>query len=190
MPFQTLPHGVSAAELDALEAYPSNLPEPLVAAILHDPMMEREGRTTAILVHGFVYEHEASGARIEVPESFITDFASIPQVVQFAIPPFGRHAKAAVLHDWLYAIGELGKRDFADRIFIDAMAELAVDPKRRAVMHQAVRLFGGGGYEQRDRAWSKSWGNWRTGEYTAAPSPRSDYFQEKWPKPPRNEFRP
>lgn len=181
MPFRTLG--------DETLEYTPNLPEALVVAVLdHD--IEREGRTTAVLVHSFLYQHPASGAEIVVPENFITDFASIPAAVRFAIPPFGRHAKAAVLHDWIYAIGEPGKRAFADRIFKDAMKELNVDSERRKVMYQAVHLFGEAGYERAAQDWPESWGDWRKGVRVAPAKAREDFFMSKWRKPPRANYSP
>lgn len=188
MPFKTLP--LKDEALAGAEYLPS-LPEPLVVAVLDEPQMEREGRTTAILVHGFIYDHAQSGAQIVVPENFLTDFASIPRAARFAFPPFGRHAKAAVLHDWLYAVGEPGRKSFADRIFLDAMEELQVDAAARQIMYESVRLFGGGGYDAADEDWRLSWGDWRTGKYHPGPTPdRAQFFVAHWPKKPRPDYDP
>lgn len=183
MPFNSI------QERSALEAWPVTMPRPLVVAILDGPE-EREGRTTAILADGFVYSHPASGAEMSVPEGFITDFASIPAVVRGLFPPFGRHAKAAVLHDWLYLVGETGQRAFADRIFIDAMQELGVSGFRRKTMHAAVRAGGGGGYRREGLGWDKAFGDWRTGERIPAATRREDWYQAGWRKPPRADYKP
>lgn len=37
-----------------------------------------------------------------VPKGFVTDFASVPEILQGLIPPTGRYGKAAVIHDYLY----------------------------------------------------------------------------------------
>jgi len=195
MPFRTLPQGdpmvLEARRLPepmVLETT-RNLPEPLVVAILDKPR-EREGRTTAALVYGFIYDHPASGAGILVPEGFVSDFASIPAAARFAFLPFGRHAKAAVLHDWLYAVGEPGRRWFADQVFDDAMAELEVDPGMRRTMYQAVHLFGQPAYASAARDWARSWADWRSGELVPLPRPRSDHFSSTWPRPPSPDYRP
>ncbi|MGA1342703.1 MAG: DUF1353 domain-containing protein, partial [Hyphomonas sp.] len=65
---------------------------------------------------------------------------------QGLIQPFGRHAPAAVLHDYLYAIGQKKARALADRLFLNAMREAGVPAIRRSVMYRMVRLFGAGGY--------------------------------------------
>ncbi len=172
-----------------LEAYPANLPRPLVVAILDGPQ-EREGRTTAVVTQSFTYAHPDSGAEISVPEGYVTDFASIPAVARGVFPPFGRHAKAAVLHDWLYQVGEPHRKAFADRIFLDAMKELGVSAARRVPMYAAVRVGGGGAYARAASTWTTGFGNWRTGDPMPPPGAREDYFSSRWPTPPNPGYTP
>ena len=77
-----------------------------------------------------------------VPAGFRTDFASVPRVVVWLIPRFGRYTLAAVLHDWLTTeglrTGVVSSRD-ADGIFRRVMAELQVPPVRRWLMWAGVR---------------------------------------------------
>lgn len=184
MPFTTLPQTT-----DGLEAYPLSMPKPLVVAVL-DRQSEKEGRTTAIVTYGFAYAHPASGARMEVPAGYITDFASIPAPVRGVFPPFGRHAKAAVLHDWLYLIGEPGQKPFADRVFLDAMEELGVSWARRNAMYKAVQIGGGGGYRREWRSWREAFGDWRTGDRLNPNTERTDHYQAKWPAAPNPGYKP
>ncbi len=118
----------------------------LAVSILAD--MERGGRTMAVVTRAYTYYHELRGemVSIDVPEGFVTDFASVPKLLHFLIPPFGRHAPAAVLHDYVYAIGQKKARKLADRLFLYAMQESGVDFLRRSVMYRMVRLFGWRGY--------------------------------------------
>lgn len=62
---------------------------------------------------------------IEVPEGFITDFASIPQVFHSIIPPMQRVlVKSSVLHDYLCVMNELTKRkckDFTNQDILDGV---------------------------------------------------------------------
>ena len=52
------------------------------------------------------------GARIEIPEGFITDFASIPRGLWNILPPQHAHVgKAGVIHDWLYRYRSTGTGD-------------------------------------------------------------------------------
>lgn len=115
-------------------------------AILAD--MAKQGRTLAVVTRPYIYYHEIKGIEISVtvPEGFVTDFASIPGPAQILIQPFGRHAPAAVLHDFLYALGQKKARAYADRLFLHAMQESGVSFFRRSLMFRMVRLFGGRGY--------------------------------------------
>jgi len=88
---------------------------------------------------------EARRIAVVAPERYVTDFASIPAWARWAIAPFGRHSEAAVIHDWLYALGskkDRAARKRADDIFRLALRNLGVGIIRRNLMHRAVR-FGG-----------------------------------------------
>jgi hypothetical protein len=84
--------------------------------------------------------------RIIVKVGFVTDLASIPKLFWNILPPFGRYTAAAVVHDYLYQAHEHTQRH-ADAIFLAAMTELKVSRWKRAVMHRAVRAFGGASYK-------------------------------------------
>ncbi len=60
---------------------------------------EEQGRPVVRLLSGFLAQGYC------VPPGFKTDFASIPTVIRWLIPVFGRSCRAAVLHDWLCHIG-------------------------------------------------------------------------------------
>ena len=82
---------------------------------------------------------------IKVPAGFVTDLASVPRVLWSILPPHGRYAKAAIVHDYLYDYG-IGTRKRADDIFLEGMEVLGVPKWRRYVMYWAVRMFGRGAY--------------------------------------------
>jgi hypothetical protein len=140
-----------------------NMPRPLKVSIC-DKAQEREGRTTGVLIDSFGYLDEIEKLRITVPRQFRTDFASIPGWARAIVSPFGRHAKAAVLHDWLYAIGEPGLKDIADRVFDHAMKELEVEDWARKLMYRAVRIGGAGGYANAEKDWPATFADEATGD--------------------------
>ena len=78
-----------------------------------------------------------------VPPRFRTDFASVPRVVTWLIPRYGRYTKAAIIHDYLCDVavprGEISRAD-ADGVFRRALRELGVAFLRRWLMWAAVRL--------------------------------------------------
>lgn len=106
----------------------------------------RQGRRVAVLIDDWLYCYPMTGEVFLVPRGYETDFASIPPAARWAISPFGNHAEAAVIHDWLYAVGEREKRLEADQIFRYAMKEANVNIVRRNLMYEAVRRGGESAY--------------------------------------------
>ncbi|EJJ3958770.1 DUF1353 domain-containing protein [Salmonella enterica subsp. enterica serovar Sandiego] len=82
---------------------------------------------------------------IEVPAGFVTDLATIPRIFWTILPPDGKYAKAAIIHDWMYDNALRTKKE-ADLIFLDGMTVLGVLKWKRTIMYWAVRLFGRGMY--------------------------------------------
>lgn len=78
---------------------------------------------------------------IAVPAGFETDFASIPRVLWSIAPPMGQWGLAAVVHDFCYRTGLLERKE-ADRVFLEAMADLGVRWITRWAMYLAVRAAG------------------------------------------------
>lgn len=106
------------------------------------PMIaEKLGRHRWRLAEMLVFEHD--GYRIEVPEGFVTDFASVPRI-PFVFTLFGnRGHAAAVIHDWLYQQHPVGiSKVDADELFRIALIEEGVKPWRARSMWLAVATFG------------------------------------------------
>ncbi|EAQ7975984.1 DUF1353 domain-containing protein [Salmonella enterica] len=82
---------------------------------------------------------------ISVPAGFITDLASVPRIFWTPLPPDGKYAKAAIIHDYLYDNALRTKKE-ADLIFLDEMTVLGVPKWKRIVMYLAIRWFGRGMY--------------------------------------------
>jgi hypothetical protein len=80
--------------------------------------------------------------RLVVPAGFLTDFATVPRVVVWLIPRFGRYTLAAILHDWLVTqglrSGVVTSRE-ADGLFRRVMRESGVPVLRRWLMWCGVR---------------------------------------------------
>ncbi|HAT1685296.1 TPA: DUF1353 domain-containing protein, partial [Klebsiella oxytoca] len=68
-----------------------------------------------------------------------------PRILWTFLPPDGRYAKAAIIHDWMYDNALRTKKE-ADLIFLDGMTVLGVPKWKRRVMYLAVRVFGRGQY--------------------------------------------
>ncbi|EHA0572220.1 DUF1353 domain-containing protein [Salmonella enterica] len=82
---------------------------------------------------------------IEVPAGFVTDLASVPRIFWTLLPPDGKYAKAAIIHDYLYD-NALRTKQEADLIFLDGMTVLGVPHWKCTIMYLAVRWFGRGMY--------------------------------------------
>lgn len=92
------------------------------------------------------YLTEDNSDIIVVPAGFITDLASVPRIMWSFLPPDGKYAKAAIVHDYLYDNGLRTKKQ-ADLIFLDAMRVLGVPRWKRTIMYLAVNYFGKGSYD-------------------------------------------
>lgn len=145
---------------------PRTIPvDPLFAA-------EREGRPLYVVTRAIALRTQLGWLRI--PRGYVTDFGSIPGLAALLtllmLQPLGRHAWAALAHDWLYAIGEPGLRQAADGVFLDRMKLDGVGGLKRSVMHAAVRAGGGGPYA-RARSWwdSENFADPETGLYPTGP---------------------
>jgi len=83
---------------------------------------------------------------ILVPKGFKTDLASVPRIFWNIVPPHGKYAKAAIVHDYLY-VEAYKTKEYADNIFYEAMGVLGVPEWKRTVMYLAVKHFGKGNYK-------------------------------------------
>lgn len=98
-----------------------------------------------------------------IPRGYVTDLATVPRMVAWLIPTYGRYTRAAIVHDYLITnllcrAGCPGPNHVApndiDGIFRRILRELGVSAPRRWAMWAGVRwgaLLGG-----RERGW------WRT----------------------------
>ena len=83
----------------------------------------------------------AMGQRIEVPDGFVTDLASVPRLLWWLLPPFGSYTQAAVLHDWLYSHHRMTRPE-ADSILWAAMKVCGTTLWERVLIYGGVRIGG------------------------------------------------
>lgn len=119
--------------------------------------LQQGGRRAAVLDEDY-YFCSRNGDIMRIPRGFKTDFASIPDIGRVLIDRFGWSIEPAVIHDWLYAIGEgttaeerESHRGAADRIFLEALEDNGVGLATRSLMFAAVRLFGHAPYEESEK---------------------------------------
>ena len=93
------------------------------------------------LISSFSY-HRDNGEIITVPENFITDFGSKPQISWFLTgSPTDEASPAYIIHDFCCANPEDYPISKADYIFLEAMKILEVPLWKRWVMYIGVRMF-------------------------------------------------
>lgn len=98
------------------------------------------------LLSPLVYTSKAGDIYI-VPTGMITDLASIPKLLRPVIDRNGMSRPAAVLHDYLYLIGSLSRKQ-ADELFLEALLSCGVSSFAAKGMYWSVRAFGGGRYAE------------------------------------------
>jgi hypothetical protein len=110
------------------------------------------GKTYYRVLTGFRYYigHEGSDKYVDVPTRFLTDGASTPWFVWWAVPPLGEYSQATTLHDYLCEHYEITQvingvptqvkidRKEVDRILYEAMRVLEVAAWRRNVIQVGV----------------------------------------------------
>ena len=76
------------------------------------PDENKQNRRVAAVADAFGFVAQLSKRKkiaVLTPRGYVTDFASIPWFASWIISPFGKHAEAAVVHDWLDTLGTAGR---------------------------------------------------------------------------------
>lgn len=92
----------------------------------------------------FIYYSELLGRDIEVPEGYVTDLASVPQLFRFIVPVANaKNRRAAVVHDYLCTNPEGLVKDQkqADKVFREALGVVGVGRFRSAFLYYPVRTY-------------------------------------------------
>lgn len=97
-----------------------------------------------------------NGLKLIVEKGTITDGASIPWFFRFVfhIAPWGKHRRAAVLHDDMYQEGVFTRKQ-ADEVFYEAMLVSGVSKWRAGLMFAGVRI--GGSWAWYKHRWNLSY---------------------------------
>lgn len=104
-----------------------------------------------LTINPITYRETKSGMEVIVPKGFITDLASIPRELWFALSPIDKYMNAAILHDYLYWDQRCDREDI-DVIFYSAMRSYAVTSNQRHAVFDGVHYFGDSSFsENRDR---------------------------------------
>ncbi len=85
------------------------------------------------------FRYDDGTTRLDVPEDYKTDLASVPRFLTWLVPRYGRHTLAALLHDHLQKHSTISSEE-ADEIFRDSMGGTGVPLARRWLMWSTVAL--------------------------------------------------
>lgn len=99
---------------------------------------EPKKRTQWILLDNLVYEAKSETFTVQAP--FETDLASVPRLLVWLVPRFGRYTRSAILHDYLLKHRTDISRHDTDGIFRRSMREHDVAFLQRWMMWSAVGL--------------------------------------------------
>ncbi len=87
------------------------------------------------------YDEKKGKSVVTVPAGFVTDFASVPRIPFVYARYGGRGQRAAVIHDYLYAVGY--NRRKSDKIFQLALLDCNLPKSISYAMWLGMRIFGG-----------------------------------------------
>jgi len=101
-------------------------------------------------------------AQFNIPEGFMTDFASIPRIFRWYLDPVGApHQVAAVAHDYLYATSKELSKLGADMVLRDAALAAGTPKFKAAVLYYAVRIGGRSAWKSNRANLLKKGPKWR-----------------------------
>lgn len=109
----------------------------------------------SVLTEPLYYKIDLTSEEFSVPAGFVTDYASVPQPLQWVVPKIGPHSVPAVVHDYLYW-DQTCTREEADKILYATMEEYGAYLHTRLLVYFAVRA--GAGWAWADSAAEKASG--------------------------------
>lgn len=81
------------------------------------------------------------GTLIIVPPGFTTDFASVPRLFWSIIPPVGKIAIPAIVHDYIYTVQPAGRK-WADAVMFELMRKSGCNWLHCWTVWCVLRIFG------------------------------------------------
>lgn len=117
------------------------------------PLLHTDGEGSYITARKIEWCDLRIPRMIVVPRGFETDLASVPRIFWSILAPTGKHARAAIIHDFLYSTGGAWRKNLpadrprltrreCDAIFHRIMQNAGVRITRRWLMWLAVRICG------------------------------------------------
>jgi len=142
LPYTPISWSITESNPDNAEAWLSDLD--MVKSSESPLILQRFWEPVYIVVKPIVWEPKEQSSKyqkVEVPEGFVTDLASIPRVFWSMLRPDAEYAYAAIVHDYLYWVQKYD-RQLCDEIFRFSMEDLNVERPTVESIYNAVRSFG------------------------------------------------
>jgi hypothetical protein len=99
----------------------------------------KAGPLTAIVQRPISFPLGTTRDSITVPAGFVTDFSSIPRALWPELSPVGAHARAAIVHDYLYWFQPC-EREETDNLLMIAMKQDGLSDLNRGAVYAGVRI--------------------------------------------------
>ena len=104
----------------------------------------------------FYLTHNEAGEFVDVPDGFVTNFASTPRIVWPLFPPTGSYAQAAIVHDKVFLANVIrtatGARPCAfeetPHLFLDAAEACGTSWLTRRIMYRMLQAFSRPAWDQ------------------------------------------
>ena len=161
-----------APRLGELVVRPDAPPPAPSAADTPDLRYLKQGALTAIVQRPIVYRFGSSRDSVVVPAGFAADFTSVPRSMWTELSPAGEHARALVVHDYLYWFQPC-EREEADNLLMIALKQESIPDLQRGAVYAGVRIAG-------DDAWNASRAARDRGELRVVPTGVSPTALESW----------
>jgi hypothetical protein len=124
----------------------SNIPVSEVEYVSYN----QEGRPAHVINMPFSFglhiatgPHRGKYLRVTVPPGFVSDFHSVPLSITSQASPLRKALAAAVVHDWMFAVGsENWQRDLANQAFDEIAKFYKVDSFTRDMAQNGFNAFG------------------------------------------------
>lgn len=124
----------------------------LDASLIPSDEYVQEGRRAQALTEPYSFSinlrggpHKGEVLQVSVPAGFVSDFHSMPDAAVGITLPVRKALEAAVIHDWLYAVGHpgnAGEKRLADQAYSDILAHYGVDGFTHWAVASSVRMGG------------------------------------------------
>lgn len=101
--------------------------------MLPNPKLEQLPSGRVRLLESFEYRTDW-GDKVLIPKDHVSDFASVPRLLQWLVPKVGKWSTPSIIHDYLWGVDKI----YSNAVFLDALLAYRVPFRIAAMMYFAV----------------------------------------------------